>query len=306
MIYNKNAKPVTVRSCVFWGNTGGPGVIFDENPGGAGGLTNVEHSIVQGGHAGVGNIGADPLFVNAANPKGADGKWGTADDGLHLNNGSPALDTGLNAHATISDDLTRRPRIVDGDSDFVAILDMGSYEKQTGPVPPLSELDAPVLTSDRAGSANSAYRFSAVRFSGTSQGVEIPDAALELAPSSLTASAWVYWDGTYEGTAADGAIFLYKGKYDPFPRMSYSLEIRSGMLVGRSDTAGFKSTGTGVGPDLLSSTNPVPVNAWFHCALTVDDATKTAKLYVNGALNDTKVFTGSDYLEIFPFRDIAC
>ncbi len=38
--------------------------------------------------------GTDPLFVNAANPVGADGIWATADDGLRLQMCSPAVNTG--------------------------------------------------------------------------------------------------------------------------------------------------------------------------------------------------------------------
>ena len=39
-------------------------------------------------------IDADPLFVDASDPDGADDTWGTADDGLRLQAGSPALGQG--------------------------------------------------------------------------------------------------------------------------------------------------------------------------------------------------------------------
>jgi hypothetical protein len=42
----------------------------------------VSFSVVRGGFAGEGNIDEDPMFVNANNPKGSDGMWGTLDDGL--------------------------------------------------------------------------------------------------------------------------------------------------------------------------------------------------------------------------------
>jgi hypothetical protein len=38
------------------------------------------------------NINTDPLFVNTGSLTGADGKWATTDDGLHLQNTSPAAD----------------------------------------------------------------------------------------------------------------------------------------------------------------------------------------------------------------------
>jgi uncharacterized repeat protein (TIGR02543 family) len=40
---------------------------------------------------------ADPLFVNIDDPIGPDGIWFTADDGLRLRSGSPAIDAGNNA-----------------------------------------------------------------------------------------------------------------------------------------------------------------------------------------------------------------
>ena len=38
---------------------------------------------------------ADPLFVNIDDPIGPDGIWLTADDGLRLKSGSPAIDAGI-------------------------------------------------------------------------------------------------------------------------------------------------------------------------------------------------------------------
>jgi predicted outer membrane repeat protein len=40
-------------------------------------------------------LDADPMFVNVADPDGADNKWGTADDGLRLQAGSPAIGKAL-------------------------------------------------------------------------------------------------------------------------------------------------------------------------------------------------------------------
>ena len=37
----------------------------------------------------------------------------------------------------------------------------------------------------------------------------------------------------------------------------------------------------------------MPVNEWVHCVLTINDSTKTAKLYINGVLNDFEVFPGT-------------
>jgi hypothetical protein len=67
-----------------------------------------------------GNISADPLFVSKTY--------------FHLTAGSPAIDAGDNAAPNIPPlDLASKPRIVEGDGDGTAIIDMGAYEYQ----PPL-------------------------------------------------------------------------------------------------------------------------------------------------------------------------
>ena len=106
-----------IENCIVWGNgtNASPGYIY----------TPVTlNNIVQGGY--YGDLNVDPLFVNASNGAGADGIWGTADDGLRLQAGSPALNggalntTGLNLPAT---DIAGAVRIQDGK------IDMGAYEQ---------------------------------------------------------------------------------------------------------------------------------------------------------------------------------
>jgi uncharacterized repeat protein (TIGR02543 family) len=82
-------------------------------------------------------LDADPLFVNAADPDGADNLWGTADDGLRLQAGSPAIGEG-NLNLLSLDEFD-----VDGDGLTVEVvpldlagfmrvqagsLDLGAYE----------------------------------------------------------------------------------------------------------------------------------------------------------------------------------
>ena len=59
-----------------------------------GAIATVTYSNVQGGWPGDGNIGADPLFVDADGP---DGISGTDDDDLRLLIGSPCTDAGDNS-----------------------------------------------------------------------------------------------------------------------------------------------------------------------------------------------------------------
>jgi len=98
-----------MTNCIVWGNTGGQ-VIFSST-------TATTYCDVQGGYTGTGNINADPLFVN---PGGGD---------FHLQTGSPCIDTGNNSAPGIpAVDLDGHPRIVDGNGDGTATVDMGAYE----------------------------------------------------------------------------------------------------------------------------------------------------------------------------------
>ncbi len=63
----------------------------------------------------------NPLFVNPANPIGADNIWRTADDGLQLQGASPAINAGASAGVLTYDDITNTPRIGNPD--------IGAYEQ---------------------------------------------------------------------------------------------------------------------------------------------------------------------------------
>ncbi len=132
-MYNNTGSP-TLTNCILWGNTAPTGAQI------YGGTPTVKYSDVQGGWSGAGNIAADPLFVDADGP---DGIPGTEDDNLRLSPGSPCIDAGTNG-ALPSDsadldgdgdttepipyDLDGSLRIVDGDANGAAVVDMGAYE----------------------------------------------------------------------------------------------------------------------------------------------------------------------------------
>lgn len=73
--------------------------------------------ITDGGH----NLDVNPKFVNGT---------GILLYNAHLQTGSPAIDAGNNSAVTDSPDLDGNPRIVDGNGDGIATVDMGAYEKQ--------------------------------------------------------------------------------------------------------------------------------------------------------------------------------
>jgi hypothetical protein len=93
---------MTVTNTIVWGNTTNDAMI-----GGPGALS-VSYSDIEGGWAGIGNLDANPLFVNAANRD------------YHLGAGSPCIDKGTAAGAPAMD--------IDGDPRDAA-PDMGAYER---------------------------------------------------------------------------------------------------------------------------------------------------------------------------------
>jgi hypothetical protein len=81
------------RNCIMWGDSGGQFYNYYGYP-------TVQYSDVRGGYSGLGNIDADPLFVDAGGPDGDDGIFGNYDDGLHLKPSSPCIDAGQDNQPT--------------------------------------------------------------------------------------------------------------------------------------------------------------------------------------------------------------
>jgi len=146
-IYSDNGNQSIINS-IFQENTDGSGII--ETGQIYGGSPQVKYSCIQDDDPDdsyipfqcpdCNNIDDDPMFVQVPSD-GGDG-WGDdpctpgLDEGanddfgdLHLLPGSPCIDTGDNSVVDPnSTDLDGNPRIVDGNSDKIAIVDMGPYE----------------------------------------------------------------------------------------------------------------------------------------------------------------------------------
>lgn len=101
-----NTTPV-ITNCILWGNTNGTSgsEIVSSLP-----TPVVTYSIVEGGHAGTGNMDVDPLFFSTTN--------------LRVYSCSPAVDAGNSAANTTPFDLDGNDRIK------VAGIDIGAYEIQ--------------------------------------------------------------------------------------------------------------------------------------------------------------------------------
>ena len=149
-IFNSNTGSGTITNCILRGNTGGPANrqnIYKDT--GTTVLT-VSYSIIADYNStatnnytsGANILPVDPLFVNAANPAGPDGKLGTADDGIALSSCSPAVNAGNTTAPPLPQDILNNNR--------VGGYDMGAYEYQ-------SAATLPILASTNTTDTRMAY-----------------------------------------------------------------------------------------------------------------------------------------------------
>lgn len=108
-IYNLSATVLPTHSLVQGAGASGDGWTTDA-------------SFVDGG----GNIDQNPNFISPVNPSSAP----TTAGNLRLQSSSPAVDAGSNTYITVPTDLEGNGRIVDGNNDGTAVVDMGAYEVQ--------------------------------------------------------------------------------------------------------------------------------------------------------------------------------
>ena len=113
------ASSPTLVNCILWGNSSS---IYNATA-----TPTVTHSAVQwpsGVYTGTGNIALEPLFVASLSA----GQAPTSTGNYRLTAGSPTIDAGNNLSVGVSTDRDGYARILDGDGDGDAVVDMGSHE----------------------------------------------------------------------------------------------------------------------------------------------------------------------------------
>jgi hypothetical protein len=95
----------------------------------------VFYSLIRGGFAGVGNLDADPQFIDADGADDDPNTW--SDNRFDLRADSPCIDAGTNTPVggLSATDLNGNPRLFDGNNDAITTVDMGAFERQSiGPI----------------------------------------------------------------------------------------------------------------------------------------------------------------------------
>ena len=133
-IYYSTAGGGVLNNCIVWNTNGnGNGDLWSDNTSSSLRVT-INNCILQNAtgnplaipnvNMDAGNLNSNPLFMNTADPDGADNIWMNGDDGLRLRSCSPAINTGNNTNipSGITADITGTARIQ------LTTVDMGAYE----------------------------------------------------------------------------------------------------------------------------------------------------------------------------------
>ncbi len=123
-IYSNNS-PSVITNCIFWDNKSFNPLHNELYTIGAA-VPTISYTYSRVLMAGSNNLSGESMpFLDPANPKGADGKFMTADDGLSVVGCRSMINAGNNASNTSISDLTGQPRIYPGGT-----IDLGPYEYQ--------------------------------------------------------------------------------------------------------------------------------------------------------------------------------
>jgi hypothetical protein len=255
-VYNV-ASFLIIKNSIFWGNQqGSSAVVGDDIYNNANSTTTITNTALQLVSSSYGSdfpsittgnnlFAQDPLLLNAANPAGSDGKFGTSDDGLALTACSPVLNAGNNTGVATTD-IVGNPRI------FGSTVDMGAYELQAAP----QYYPIPATTTNNA-----------LNFDGTNDYVEITNCNTAL--TNTDALTIEYW---FKGASNHSAVRLQPDNN------SY---IIAGYISGAT---GLHLVRLNNVPYSIATGNATDGN-WHHVAMTWQrNTTNGFKSYLDGAL----------------------
>lgn len=244
----------------------------------------------------------DPDFPNASDPDGADGRYGTADDGLRLAGYSPAVDAGNLLANTSATDVIGAPRV------FGGAVDLGAYEYATHE----GESDTPDVAAKtgffKLGTTGATVLFTANTstsggLTGTLNEARPTGDGL---PSNLAPKTWTVTetlDGTFvynitfaladvDGIDAFSALQVYKSDdggatWTAVPTLLHDAERQTLTAVGLTSFSQFA---------IGDETNPLPVefagftaersNAQVHLTWQTASETNNAGFHVERAIDD--------------------
>ena len=113
-MYSQESRP-KLTNTIIWGNTPGNSQMLNDR-----GVNTVTYSIIEGGHAGTGNIDVNPRLGTLENNGGLTSAFS-------LGTGSSAIDAGSPTECPAMDQF-ELPRPEDGDGDGSAVCDIGAFE----------------------------------------------------------------------------------------------------------------------------------------------------------------------------------
>ncbi|MCP4709184.1 MAG: right-handed parallel beta-helix repeat-containing protein [Planctomycetes bacterium] len=192
-------------NCILW--DGGNEIGFNDTS-----TVNVYYSNVQGGWFGMGNIDQDPMFIYSP----LDGIGGN----YHLLPGSPCIDTGANEPpgGLAVTDKDGNLRMLDGDNDKIAVVDMGAFEFArnsfvTGGGWIYSPLGASAEFPDAEGKANFGFNVKFKKRSSTPDGNTLFNFKMGDLKFQSRSYDWLVVAGNKAIFTGTGAIKDKKGKF---------------------------------------------------------------------------------------------